>query len=84
MQRCYNIISAKTLVFHSLPSMLNMIWFPDCDPTRFCNSEPDRDRTGFRKKLYRISYGYPNCVGDCSQMFNHIFFGYQPDWIKYL
>jgi len=30
-------------------SVLNMIRFPDRDPTGMCNSEPDPDRTGFRK-----------------------------------
>jgi len=51
---------------------LNMIRFPDRDPTRFCTSEPDW--TGFRKKLYHIRYGYPNSVDHCSQMFNRSFF----------
>jgi len=41
-------------------SVLNMIRFPDNNPTGFCTSEPDR--TGFQKKLNRIRYGYPNCV----------------------
>jgi len=50
--------------------VLNMIRFPDRDPTGFCNSEPDPDRTGFGKKLYRIRYGYPNCFDHCSQMLN--------------
>jgi len=31
-------------------TVLNMIQFPDRNPTGFCNSEPDPDRTGFRKK----------------------------------
>jgi len=35
------------------------------------------------KKLYRIRYGYPNCIDHCSQMLNQSFFGYKPDWIKY-
>ena len=38
------------------------------------------------KKLVRIGYGYsnPNCSDHCSKMFNHSFYGYKPDWIKYL
>jgi len=36
--------------------VLNRIRFPDRDPTGFCNSEPDPDRTGFRKKFNRIRY----------------------------
>jgi len=30
-------------------AVLNMIWFPDHDPTGFCNSEPDRIRLDFEK-----------------------------------
>ena len=30
-------------------AVLNMIRFSDRDPTGFCNSEPDPDRTGFKK-----------------------------------
>ena len=40
--------------------VLSMIRCPDHDTTGFCNSEPDPNRTGFRKKLNRIRYGYPN------------------------
>jgi len=47
-------------------AVLNMTRFPDRHPTGFCNSEPDR--TGFRKKLNRIRYGYPNCIDHCSKM----------------
>jgi len=47
-----------------------MIRFPDRDPTGFCKSQPDPDRTGFRKKLYRIRNGYPNCGDHCRQMLN--------------
>jgi len=43
-------------------AVLNMILFPDRDPTGFCNSEPDPDWTGFWKELNRIIYGYPNCI----------------------
>jgi len=61
-----------------------MIRFPDRDPTRFCNSEPDPGWTGFWKKLNRIRYGYPNCTDHCSKLLNQSFFGYKSDWIKYL
>ena len=64
--------------------VLNMIRFPDHDPTGFCNSEPDPDWSGFCKNLHRIGYGCPNCVDHCSRMLNQSFFGYIPDWIKYL
>jgi len=30
-------------------SVMSMIRFPDRDPTGFCDSEPDPDRTGFQK-----------------------------------
>jgi len=61
-----------------------MIRFPDRDPTGFSDSEPDPDWTGFRKYLYQIRYGYLNSVDHCSRMLNQSFFGYKPDWIKYL
>jgi len=53
-------------------AVLNMIRFPDRDPTGFCISEPDR--IGFRKKLNRIRYGYPNCFDHCSKILDHSFF----------
>jgi len=65
-------------------SVLNMIRFSDRDPTVFCDSEPDPHWAGFRKYLNRNGYGYPICVDHCSRMLNQSFFGYQPDWIKYL
>jgi len=62
-----------------------MIRFPDRDPTEFCNSEPDPDWTGFWKNSTWSDIGYPNCFDHCSIMLNQrIFFGYKPDWIKYL
>jgi len=67
-----------------LPPVLNMIRFPDRNQTGFCNSKPDPDRKKFRKTLNRIRYGYPNCIDHCSKMLDQSFFGYQPDWIKYL
>jgi len=36
-------------VFIWCVAVLNIIRFPDRDPTGFCDSEPDPDRTGFRK-----------------------------------
>jgi len=57
--------------------MLNMIWFPDCDPIGLCNSETGPVvRTGFGKKLYRIRYGHPKCIDHCTQMINQSFFGF--------
>jgi len=50
--------------------VLNMMRFPNCDPTGLCNSEPDPDRIGFGNKLYRIKCGYPNCIDHYSKMFN--------------
>jgi len=35
--------------FNISTSVLNMIRFPDCDTPGFCTSDPDPDRTGFRK-----------------------------------
>jgi len=63
-------------------AVLNMIRFPDPDPTGFCNLEPDRN--GFRNNLCRVRYGYPYCVDHCGKVFNQRFFGYKPDWILYL
>ena len=51
--------------------------------TGFCNSGQEPDRTGFRKGLYRIRYGYPNHVYHSSQMLKSVF-GCKPDWIKCL
>ena len=65
-------------------TVLNMIRFPDRDPTRFCNSEPDPDRPEFRKTLNRTRFGHPNCIDHCSKMLDQNFLGYRPDWIKYL
>jgi len=62
---------------------LNTIRFPDRDPTGFCNSEPDLD--WISQKLNRIGYGYPNCIDHCMlNAYSEFFFGYKPDWIKYL
>ena len=36
------------------------------------------------KKHNRIRYGYPNCIDHCSKLLKQSFFGYKPDWIKYL
>ena len=36
------------------------------------------------KKLNRIRYGYSICIDHCSKMLNQSFFGYKPDWMKYL
>jgi len=47
-------------------AVLNMIRFPDRDPTGFCNSEQDPDWTEFKKTNNRIRYGYPNCIDHCS------------------
>jgi len=38
-----------TVIYFRLTPVLNMIQFPDRDPTGFCNSEPDADRTRFWK-----------------------------------
>jgi len=73
----------KIFVSKRSVAVLNMIPFPDHDPTGFCISELDPDWTGFWKYLYRIGYGYPNCIDHCSRMLNQSFFGYKPDWIKY-
>jgi len=58
--------------------VLNMIRFPDHDPTGFCNSEPDPEWTGLWTNLYRIGYGCPNCVDHCSQMLNQSFSDINP------
>ena len=64
--------------------VLNMIRFPDRDPTGFCTLEPDPDWTGFWKKLNRIRYGYPTCIDHWSKLVDQsFFFLYKPDWIKY-
>ena len=50
---------------------------PVYDPTGFCNSERNQDRTGFQKELNRIRYGYPNCVDHCSEMLDQRVFRIQ-------
>ena len=57
-----------------------MIRFPDLDPTGFCNSEPEPDRTGFRKN----STGSYMDIQTSLTTAVKCFFGYKPDWIKYL
>jgi len=42
-------VPPKKISLGGLIPVLNMIRFPDRDPTGFSNSEPDPDRTGFRK-----------------------------------
>jgi len=76
-------VTPATSASHHVP-VFNLIRFPDRNPTEFRNSEPDPYRTGFRKNLNRIRYGYPNCVDHCSNILNQSFFLYKPDWIKYL
>jgi len=69
----YLQVSLVTLP-RSSPPVLNMIRFPDRDPTGFCNWEPEPDRLDSEKKINRIRYGYPNCIGHCSKMLNQSFF----------
>jgi len=61
---CSGSMSPPTYV-----AVSNMIRFLCCKPTRFFNSEPDLNRSGFRKKCYPIRCRYPNCVYHCSQIF---------------
>jgi len=60
--------------YHYFVTVANMIRLPDRDPTWFCNSELDPDWTGFRRYLYRIGHGYPNCVDHCSRILNQTLF----------
>ena len=62
-----------------------MIRFPDRDPTRFCNLEPDPDRTGFRKKSTGSDMDIQTALISAEKcLIIGFFFGYKPDWIKYL
>jgi len=63
--------------------VLNMIWFPDRDPTGFCTSEPDPDWLDF-EKTQPGQIWMPHYIDHCSKMLRVFFFGYKPDWIKYL
>ena len=64
--------------------MLNMIRFPDRDPTGFFHFRTGSGLDWILKNLNRIRYGYPNCINHCSKMLNQSFFSeYEPDWIKY-
>jgi len=60
-RRCSQL---QRLSYTANAAVLNMIRFLHRDPTGLCNLGPDW--TGFRKNLYRIGYGYPNCVDHCS------------------
>ena len=53
-------------------AVLNMIRFPDRDPTGFCNAEPDPVGVDFEKNN-SIRYRYPNCNDHCSKMLNQTF-----------
>jgi len=43
-------VKSESKISDSVP-VLNMIRFPDRDPTEICNSEPDLHWTGFLKNL---------------------------------
>jgi len=64
--------------------VLNMIRFPDRDPIGFCNSEPDPVRTGFRKKSNGSDMDIQTALITAVKCLIRVFFGYIPDWIKYL
>jgi len=64
--------------------VLNMIQFPDRDPTGFCNSEPDPGRTGFRNNSSGSDMDIQTAFVTAAKWFNQSFFWYKPDWIKYL
>jgi len=65
-------------------AVLNLIRFPDRDPTGFCKSEPDPDWAGYRKKAYRIGNGYPKCIDHCRQMLSQRVFWIQTGLDKIL
>jgi len=64
--------------------VLNMIRFPDRDPTGFCTSEPDPDRTGFRKNSTGSDMDIQTALITAEKCLIRVFLGYKPDWIKYL
>ena len=70
------------LVIHTAVS--NMIRFPDRDPTGFSNSEPDPDRTGFRKNSTGSDMDIQTALVTAVKCSIRVFFGYKSDWIKYL
>jgi len=47
LSRGDGIVAISTLGCKHCRAVLNMIRFPDRDPTGFCNSEQDRDWPGF-------------------------------------
>jgi len=65
-------------------SVLNMIRFPDRDPTGFCNSQPDPDRTRFRKNSTGSDLDIQTALITAVKGLIRVFFGYKPDCIKYL
>jgi len=68
----------------NVKQVLNMIQFPDHDPTGFCNSEPDPDRSGFRKKLTGSDMDIQTAFITVKCLIRGFFFGDKTSWIKYL
>jgi len=64
--------------------VLNMIRFLDRDPTGFCNSEPDPGWTGFRKISTGSDMDIQTALITAVKCLIRGFFGYKPDWVKYL
>ena len=69
---------------HNRCHLLNMTRFTDRDPTGFCNSEPDPDRTGFRKNSTGSDMDIQTAVITAVKGLIKVFFGFKPDWVEYL
>ena len=65
-------------------TVLNRIRFPGRDPTGFCNSELDPDRTEFRKNSTESDTDVQSALINAVKCLIREFFGHKPDWIKYL
>jgi len=63
--------------------VLNMIRFPDRDPTGFCTTEPDPDWTGFWTNSTGSDMDIHTALITAVICLIRIFFGHKPDWIKY-
>jgi len=57
-------------------TVLKMIRFPDRDPTGFCNSEPDLNRSGFRQNSTGSDTDIQSALNTAAKCLIRDFFGY--------
>jgi len=78
----YQTIPINRRFGHS--TVLNRIRFLGRDPTGFCNSELDPDRTEIWKNSTESDTDVQSALINAVKCLIREFFGHKPDWIKYL